>query len=318
LSLIEKATQRLDELRRAGIEVEPAASRAVRRNQADETAGTAVALEEVNGSGVRWRANAREQSAAGPDPLDGDRPPPRSRQVAVDIERLAALGYLTPDAPRSRLADELRVLKRPLLDNVRQKSAAPIRRANLIMVTSSVEGEGKTFTAINLALSIAAEVDSTVLLIDADVVRPALLERLGLPPSPGLLDLLVRPELEVADVLLRTNVDRLCVLPAGTPHARASELLASGAMSQLLDEMADRYPDRILVFDAPPLLQSPEARAMAAQVGQVLMLVEADRTAQSVVRDALHLIERCPVVMTVLTKTDPSRFAGGAYGQYGG
>jgi exopolysaccharide/PEP-CTERM locus tyrosine autokinase len=204
-----------------------------------------------------------------------------------------------------------------LLNNAHGKSAAPIRRANLIMITSSVPGEGKTFTSINLALSIAMEVDSTVLLVDADVARPAVLDRLGLPSSPGLLDLLTQPDLEMSNVLLKTNVDRLTILPAGTPHARATELLASAGMNRLLEDMATRYPDRILVFDAPPLLLSTESRALASQVGQVLLIVEADRTTQTAVTSALGMVESCPVVMTVLNKTDPSQSGGGYYGQYG-
>lgn len=320
MSLIEKAARRLDELRRAGIDLP------VRDPTAEPV--RAAPRAQVGSLGVRTDGGPAvvdldSVASLTSDPSDrsslfvSDHSAKRSREVALDLVRLAAQGYVTPDSPRSQLADEFRVLKRPLLNNAHGKSAAPIRRPNLIMVTSSVPGEGKTFSAINLAMSIAMEVDSTVLLVDADVARPAVLDRLGLPSSPGLLDLLTQPDLDMADVLLKTNVDRLSILPAGTPHPRATELLASVAMNRLLDELASRYEDRILVFDAPPLLLSTESRALATQVGQVVLIVEADRTTQSTVTSALAMIESCPVVMTVLNKMDPSLSQGGYYGQYG-
>jgi exopolysaccharide/PEP-CTERM locus tyrosine autokinase len=315
--LIEKAARRIDELRRAGIEVPGGTS--VNSAQSDTAEAARATAAVAATQRIVHKHDIPAPPIAGIDSLFiGDAPLRSSRSVDIDLVRLAAEGYVTPDAPRSQLADEYRVLKRPLLNNAHGKSAAPIRRANLIMVTSSVPGEGKTFTSINLALSIAAEVDSTVLLVDADVARPAVLNRLGLPSSPGLLDLLTQSETDMADVLLKTNIERLSILPAGTPHARATELLASAAMNRLLDDVATRYADRIVIFDAPPLLLSTESRALASQVGQVLLVVEADRTTQSAVRTALATIEACPVVMTVLNKIEPSQSGEGYYGQYGG
>jgi receptor protein-tyrosine kinase len=243
-------------------------------------------------------------------------PPRRSKQVEIDLARLAAAGYVTPTAPRSRLADEMRVIKRPLVSNAQGKSAAPVQVANLIMVTSALPGEGKTFMSINLAISIAMELDTTVLLIDADVARPAIPERLGLSNDRGLLDLLTHRDIDVADVMLRTNIERLSVLTAGTPHSRATELLASEGMERLVDEMASRYPDRILVFDAPPLLSSTESRVLATHMGQIVLVVEADRTPQASIRQALAAVEQCPVVMTVLNKIERSE-TGSYYGSYG-
>ena len=244
-------------------------------------------------------------------------PSRRSKLVEIDLARLAAAGYVTPTAPRSRLADEMRVIKRPLLSNAQGKSAAPIRAANLIMITSAQPGEGKTFMAINLAISIAMEVDTTVLLVDADVARPAIPDRLGLPQEVGLLDLLTRKDLDVPDAMMRTNIERLSILTAGTPHSRATELLASEAMARLVEELAGRYPDRILVFDAPPLLSSTESRVLATHMGQVVLVVEADRTPQASVTNALSTIEDCPVVMTVLNKIERAE-SGSYYGYYGG
>jgi exopolysaccharide/PEP-CTERM locus tyrosine autokinase len=326
VGLIEQAAKRLEQLKRAGIDV-PA--------PADDAATVATAPPAppsvperavrtmAEGQGPFRDPGAASASAAAvaaaapkrePEP---EQAPRRSKLIEIDLARLAAAGYVTPTSPRSRLADEMRVIKRPLLGNAQGKSASPVRAANLIMVTSALPGEGKTFMAINLAISIAMELDTTVLLVDADVARPAVPERLGLPQDAGLLDLLTHKDLDVSDVLMRTNIDRLTVLTAGTPHARATELLASEAMAGLIEELAGRYPDRVLVFDAPPLLSSTESRVLATHMGQVVLVVEADRTPQASVKGALDTIEDCPVVMTVLNKIERSE-TGSYYGGYGG
>ena len=168
------------------------------------------------------------------------------------------------------------MIKRPLIANAMGKGAAPIRRGNLIMVTSALSGEGKSFTAINLAMSIAMELDNTVMLVDADVPKPSVLKMLGLPPARGLLDVLIDDSVDFSQVLMRTNVEKLSLLPSGTQHARATELLASDAMIALLDEMATRYPDRIIIFDSPPLLMTTESRVLATHMGQVLSLIHID------------------------------------------
>lgn len=245
-------------------------------------------------------------------------PVPRkeSRHFDIDLAQLAAMGYLSPETPRAQIADEFRVIKRPLLLNVHGKSAAPAVRSNLIMVTSSLPGEGKTFVSINLAISLAMELDKTVLLVDADVSRPTVLKRLGLPPSPGLLDLLNDPSLQLSDLLMRTNIDKLTLLPSGKADGHATELLASDAMNRLLDELARRYSDRIIVFDAPPLLPSTESRVLATFMGQVVLVVEADRTPQKTLNQALATIEACPIVLPLLNKISRSE-VGTYHGYYG-
>lgn len=205
------------------------------------------------------------------------------------------------------------MVKRPLLNNARGNSAAPVINANRIMVTSALPREGKTFVAINLAISIALERDTTVLLIDADATRPAVLERLALSPAKGLLDVLSEPDLDVQTVMLRTNVERLSILPAGTLHPQATELLASKRMSALVDKLAARFPNRVLLFDAPPLLGSTESRVLAAHMGQIILVIEADGTPHRQVNDALVTLESCPVVMTLLNKASSSE-AGSYYG----
>jgi exopolysaccharide/PEP-CTERM locus tyrosine autokinase len=224
-----------------------------------------------------------------------------SRRVELDLQRLAALNFVTPGAPRSRIADQYRVIKRPLIANALGKGAAPVAHGNRIMVTSALPGEGKTFTAVNLALSIAAELDTTVMLVDADVGRPSVLKTLGLAPGPGLLDVL-EGRATMPEVLLRTNVDKLTLLSAGTLHDRATEVLASDGMHALLQEVAQRYDDRVIIFDSPPLLLTTEARALASHMGQVIVVVQAGHTSQSDVQTALATIEFCPVKLLLLNQ----------------
>lgn len=147
------------------------------------------------------------------------------------------------------------------------------------------------------------ELDHTVLLVDADVARPSVLGTLGLPAQRGLMDLLVDDKLDVSDVLLRTNVDTLSILAAGTSTPRATELLASSAMTSLVHEIANRYPDRIVIFDSPPLLLTSEARALASHMGQIVVVVEAQKTTQHAVSEALRQLEGCPNVNLIYNKT---------------
>lgn len=227
----------------------------------------------------------------------------RSREVEIDFNRILERGLLTPNSAQSRLANELRVIKRPLINNCLGKGATPVKFARRIMVTSALPGEGKSFVSLNLALSIAMERDSTVLLLEGDPTRPALAEMLGIPPARGLMDLLADPKLDVSDVLIRTNLGRLSFIPAGTRNEHATELLASTVMEHLVEQLYERYPDRILIFDSPPLLAAPEPRVLAQHMGQIVYVVEADQTSQSTVQEALSTIESCPVVMAVLNKS---------------
>ena len=235
----------------------------------------------------------------------------KSRRVELDLSAIASAGIVTPNAPRSHLADQYRVIKRPLIANAMGRGAATVTHGNLIMVTSALPGEGKSFTSINLAMSIAAEMDHTVMLVDADVARPSILRKLHLPEAPGLLDLL-EGKAKMNDVLMRTNIDTLTILPSGRPHPKATELLASDAMRQLLNDMGTRYPDRIIIFDSPPLLLTTEARVLASQMGQVVMVVQAGKTLQADVQHALSTIESCPIRLLLLNQA--RTFSKAAYG----
>ena len=242
-----------------------------------------------------------DPAARGPEPAA---PAPARPVLELDLRRLAALGVLTPDRTESALANQLRFIKRPLIHAAQGKSARAVAKGNRIMVTSALPGEGKSFIALNIAMSIATERDSRVLLIDADTTRPSLSAILGAPLSQGLLDLLTHPQLPPARTLLKTNIERLTFLPCGTPRANATELLASEAMEQLVASLASRYTDRILIFDAPPLLAAPEPPVLAGYMGQIVVVVEAQRTTHKSAQQALASVESCPVVMTVLNKCE--------------
>jgi exopolysaccharide/PEP-CTERM locus tyrosine autokinase len=192
----------------------------------------------------------------------------------IDLSSLEAKGYLIPGLERTKSAEEYRLLKRPLLMNAFGEGAAPVDSGNLIMVTSAMPGEGKTYTSLNLAMSMAMELDSTVLLIDSDVLKPSLSSILGLKDEPGLVDILTDPSLDIGDVIINTDIPRLRVLPAGSRHVNTTELLASEQMKRVITELSARYSDRICLFDAPPLLATSEAGVLAHLMGQILMVVE--------------------------------------------
>ena len=306
MSLIEKAAQRLDQLKQASAEPgdEPAQAvppQAPLKPMVAETA--TVEVKDAAKSSEVPLTTPQAQSAA------------MSRTVHIDLAMLAAKGMVTPDQPRTAIAEEFRVIKRPLLRNATDTGPARITNANLIMVTSAMPGEGKTFSAINLAISMAMELDYTVLLVDADVSRPSVFRQLGLPPERGLMDVLAGEVTDLSDVLLRTNIEKLSILPAGMPHQRATELLASENMNRLLKQIASRYSDRIVVFDSPPLLVTTESRVLATHMGQVVVVVESERTTHSSVKQALATIESCPIKLMMLNK---SRHSGpGSYYGYG-
>ncbi len=225
-----------------------------------------------------------------------------ARKVDLDLARMRDAGMVTAASGRTSLLEDFRVIKRPLLKRAFSEASMPGRPNNLIMVTSSLPGEGKTYCAINLAMSIAMELDHTVLLVDADVARPSVLRTLGLPAQRGLMDILIDDKLDLSDVMLRTNVDTLSILPAGTSTPRATELLASSTMSNMVNEIANRYPDRVVIFDSPPLLLTSESRVLASHMGQIVMVVEAQTTTQHAVKESLRQLEGCSNVNLIYNK----------------
>jgi protein-tyrosine kinase len=236
------------------------------------------------------------------------------RYEELDLVRLKDAGMVTQDGTRSQIFEEFRLIKRPLLKNALGQGPTQIRRGNLIMVTSCMPAEGKSFCSLNLAMSIAMEMDHTVLLIDADVAKPSLPRMLGIDGGLGLMDVLLEDNLPISQALIRTNIDKLKILTSGRHHPNATELLASGAMRDLLDDLSNRYSDRIIIFDSPPLLATTESRVLATQMGQVVIVVEAGQTTHQSLREGLsHIESSCENVSLILNKT---KFRGGS-GYYG-
>lgn len=316
-NLIEQAAKRLEELRRAGVDVD----QAVPPRAHEPAPGGAPSTPEAMVLALEARTAAhpapkppRDEPRLQGEALRATDEPVPGRHIDIDFGWLKSRGFVTPEAAMSQIAEEFRIIKRPIIRNALGRGGARVKNGNLVMVTSALPSEGKTFTSLNLALSMATEIDSTVLLVDGDVAHPSIPGLLGAPHGPGLLDLLTRDDLDFGECLVKTNIEKLSVLPAGARHRRSTELLASEQMASLLREIASRYPDRIIIFDSPPLLATTEARVLAGNMGQIVMVVAADSTSQNAVTQALATVEGCEVVMMVLNKA--SRTDVGAYYGY--
>ena len=310
MNLIEQAAKRLEELEKAGIRV-PEAKPAGQANPEPR-----AAIEPIPQRVARAAAPAQRPVDTRVEPALQEKAPDSRNYRNIDLARLQAAGFITPAVRESKLLHEFRIIKRPLIQNALGKAAGSVANRNLIMVTSALSGEGKSFVSLNLAMSMAMEVDCRVLLVDADVVKPTLPSLLGVQRGKGLMDVLTERDLSFGDVLLRTNVERLTLALAGTPQRSSSELLASEAMTRLLEELSSRYRDRIVIFDSPPLLATTESRVLASRMGQVVVVVEAERTTHGMLESALSTVESCPVVLTLLNKARESD-AGSYYGYYG-
>lgn len=328
MSIIEKAAEKLDQIGKAGhASADDSSTRPASDKETSIIEKAASKLDHVEkkepffagispeaGLDPKLKTADKEKNAAGARPApSGDRQ--EQKQGMINLEKLRQQGMITPDGERSQISEAFRMIKRPLLANAFNHAGEKNIHRNLIMVTSALDSEGKTFCAANLAMSIAMEMDHTVLLVDADVARPSIPSYLGMETGPGLMDVLLDDKLDLSDVLIRTNVEKLAILPAGNKHKHATELLASHVMSDLLKEIAHRYPDRVVIFDAPPLLLTSEAQVLANQMGQIVLVVEAETTPQKAVTEALRQIESCDAVNLIYNKARP--FPGGDfYGYY--
>lgn len=239
------------------------------------------------------------------------------KSLHIDLERLEREGFVTLLEKRSLINEEYRSIKRKLLNNAFGAISKTLKHSNLILVSSSKPNEGKTFTAVNLALSIALEQDKTVLLVDSDVLKPSVAKTLDIGKNVGLIEYLLGEEKDVQNIMYHTNIDRLRVIPAGLPHHLSNELLSSDKMIKLIEEFATRYPDRIVVFDAPPLLGVNETAIMAEQCGQGVVVVEEHKSKISDVQKAVSLLPAEMAVGFVLNKVTSNNENQG-YGYYYG
>ena len=296
MSIIEQAARRLDALNRAGIDVPWEAAGVEARDAVAQLARVGAARDP-------WdpRGDNRERREAGAGAVPAEVPPaPLPPAAPLDLAHLAASGLLVPGLEDSALGTDFRRAKRALLEHVRPALAARPGSGAVVVVTSAVDGEGRTTCAINLALSMAMEVDTSVVLVEADVRRPQVLARLGLPAGAGLSELLADPQMPLARAIVPTSLPGLSVLPAGEPDARAHERLAGPGMRSLVTQLVGHRPDRIVVVDAPALLRSADAGALAALATQVVVVVAAQRTPRAQVRQAFAMLDHTLPVVALL------------------
>ncbi len=234
----------------------------------------------------------------------------------VDRETLREGGLIVPEDPVTALLEEFRIVKRELLADARAGGKARARR---ILVCSPHQGEGKTYCAVNLAIALAAERGLEVLLVDADVVRPSVTERLGIEAERGLMDALADPAIQPESLVIRTDIDGLFVLPAGLATSRDAEYLASARTAEVLDRLTEGAPDRIVIFDTPPALAASPAAELAQHVGQALLVVRADETSRAALEDAQQLLSACADIKLLLNaaRYSPSGRRFGSYGTKG-
>jgi protein-tyrosine kinase len=238
------------------------------------------------------RAAAAAKIAAQPSP------PPPKKYNHIDLARLQQAGMFTPAGGRHRVIDEYRLIKRPILHN----AVSGEKHCNLVMVTSAQPGEGKTFTAISLAMSVVAEESTQVLLVDLDIARQDVCRTLGIRSEVGLIDLLDETASSLSELLVQTDVPRLTVLPAGADRPLAHELLASPKMQSFMAELSHQYRDGLVIIDTAPVLVSTDTSVLTKNVGQVIMVVEANRTVRGSVQEAVSLVKGCAKISFLLNR----------------
>jgi protein-tyrosine kinase len=259
----------------------------------------------TSGGAARRREVAPEGTAAAP-----------ARTIVINQDALRVAGLLPPTHQERELAQQFRQIKRPLINNALGRGVVPVPQGNLVMVASAVPGEGKTFTSLNLALSMRLEEDVSVLLVDGDVVNPRISRILGVENEPGLLDVVRDPGVSPGSAILATDVPGLSFMPAGRPDANATELLASTRSRDVIALLGGHDATRLVLFDSAPLLLTTESQALAQVVGQILLVVRADQTAQHVVLEALESLGEGKPISLVLNQSMTQPHAGYYY-QYG-
>jgi protein-tyrosine kinase len=267
----------------------------------------------------RAAALLRQRDATEPDSsIDYPEAPiasPAAPQLILDRGRLANFGIALPSSARSRTVEEFRLVKRNLINAWSQSDLIGDRRSSrLIMVTSARPGEGKTFSALNLALAFASERDVKALLVDVDTQHPGLPKILGVSRELGLVDVLAG-NIDISEALIQTNIANLTILLAGRGGPHVPELLSSRGMGALMSALTQRLADRFIIIDTPPCMASSDAAALAPLVGQIVFVVEAHNTQQAEIEAALTTLSACPRISLLLNKSDT--LASEHFGSYG-
>ncbi len=303
MSIIEKAVDKLTN--------EPITPNKVVEQKESETVSPVfgeVLAEADRVSGHRF--SSADQKNIGPSASDTE----ASETVSIDLKQLQKEHIILSEEDNPRLHEELRMIKRRLLVNAAGLGDSPVDKGNLIMVTSSVPDEGKTFIATNLAMSIAREIDRTVLLVDADIAKSDATKSFGLAGRRGLTDYL-KGDAELHEVLLKTDIEGLTVLPTGNKVSNSTELMSSNRMASMIEEFASRYKDRIIIFDCPPILVTSEAPVLASLVGQVAFVVRAGETKEVEFINAIERLDHSKYVGLILNQSSEEAESG-YYGYY--
>lgn len=241
-----------------------------------------------------------------------------NEEIALNLEQLSEKGMVDNSAERRLINEEYRAIKRKILSNAFGPLSKTLERSNVVMVTSSKPGEGKTFTAVNLALSIASEQDKTVLLVDADVLRPNVMKTLGLSNREGLIEYLLGERKSISDIMLSTNIPKLKLIAAGKSHHLSNELLASDVMRSTVDEFSTRYKDRIVIIDTPPLLGINETYVLANLAGQAIVVCEEGRSKIHDIKNSVAHLNPEMAIGFVVNKSLRRENGPGYYGYYYG
>lgn len=306
MSLVERALKKLQESRQSGdvpAPVEPLSS-----------APPVLPLAAAPAPAPEFRQPAASSASA---PASAPAASTPRRVVRIDHEALRAMQLLPPAAFQRQIGSQYQHIKRPLIAAALGKSSTPVSNGHLVMVASALPGEGKTFTSINLSLSMALERDIGVLLVDADVAKPHVSRIFNLQAERGLLDLLTDSTLHPDSLILPTDVPGLSILPAGIQVPNATELLASARMEQVVAQLG-AVRQRIVMFDSPPLLLSTESRAISNVVGQVVLVVRAESTSRMAVSDAIDLVGETKPISLILNQSESPPSSGYyGYGSYG-
>ena len=266
-----------------------------------------MSLIETSLERLRRAANAAKESGASPghapalarvEAIAAPGPRPVHQRTTFDLARLRAAGYLPDQDQERRFADYCHRIKRPIID--RALAAGAAEDARLILLSSALPGDGKTFIALNLALSMARERDISLLLVDGDLPRFQMSRILGLEHSRGLLTALQHEELDVESLVLDTDIPGLEVLPAGGPAEGAAELISSARMREIAVRLTAPNPRRLVLFDSPPLLISTEARALVQIPGQIVLVARAGRTPRQALMEAIGHLDKKKLVGMVL------------------
>jgi len=194
------------------------------------------------------------------------------------------------------VADRIKILRTQILQTIKENN-----RGNTLLIASANPGEGRTLIAANLAISLSQQIDGTVLLVDADLRKPSIHDLFELDVEGGLSEYL-RKKVALPDILVNPGIPRLVILPGGKPADNSSELLGAPRMQSLVKEIKERYPDRFIIFDSPPLLTSADPLVLARYMDGIIIVVEAEKTKKDDLARIFELLKDRPVIGTVFNK----------------